>query len=81
MMSQHEINQSEWKNPANWGGPKLISVYFSKRDSRTWVPKQIPWTGWTVNLAKTAGVLWYFGIVLGAMLLVIGSAIYTIGYR
>ncbi len=80
-MTQQDINQREWENPANWGGPKLISVYFSKRDTRTWVRKQIPGTGWTVNLAKISGVLWYFGIVLGAMLMVIGSAIYTIGYR
>lgn len=80
-MNQQEINQAEWHNPDNWGGPKLISVYFSKRDHRTWVPKQIPWTGWTVNLARTAGVCWYFGIVLGAMLLVVASAFYSITYH
>lgn len=80
-MTQDEINESEWRNPENWGGPKLISVYFSKKDSRTWVPKQIPWTGWTVNLAQRAGVWWFFCIILASMLLVVGSAFYSIGYR
>ncbi len=80
-MTEAEINQNEWENPKNWGGPKLISLYFSKRDTRIWVSRQIPWTGWTVNLAKTAGVLWFFGIIIGSMLLVVGSAIYTIGFR
>lgn len=54
---QKAINRAEWSNPDNWGGPRWISVYFSKKDSRTWVPKQIPWMGVTLNLAKTAGVV------------------------
>lgn len=56
-MDQKAINQAEWSNPDNWGGPRWISVYFSKKDSRTWVPKQIPWMGITLNLAKTSGVV------------------------
>ena len=80
-MTQDDITEAEWRNPDNWGGPKLISVYFSQRDTRTWVPKQIPWTGWTVNLAKTAGLCWFYGIAISAVLLVFASAIYTIGYR
>lgn len=80
-MTQDEINEAEWNNAENWGGPLLIAVYFSKKDSRTWVPKRVPWTGWTVNLAKHAGVWWFFCIVLGAMGLVIASAFYSIGFR
>lgn len=57
VMDQKAINQAEWSNPDNWGGPRWISVYFSKKDSRTWVPKQIPWMGITLNLAKTSGVV------------------------
>jgi uncharacterized membrane protein len=56
-IDQKSINQAEWSNPDNWGGPRWISVYFSKKDSRTWVPKQIPWMGVTLNLAKTSGVV------------------------
>lgn len=56
-VDQKAINQAEWENPDNWGGPRWMSVYFSKKDSRTWVPKQIPWMGMTLNLAKTSGVV------------------------
>ena len=34
---QDETNQAEWANPDNW-----TTIYFSKKDSRTWVPKQNP---------------------------------------
>ena len=82
MMNQDEINQKEWENPDNWGGPKWFSVYFSKRDSRTWVPKQQPWMGlWlkkaTPNLAHTSGVAWLFSIIGLLFLLVIAIAIYA----
>ena len=60
-MTQRKINEAEWRNPDNWGGPRWLSVYFSKRDTRIWVPRQIPWTAlWlrkaTPNLAHGAGV-------------------------
>ena len=71
-MDQMQINQAEWENPENWGGPRWFSIYFSKRDSRVWVKKQIPWMGWTLNLAHTGGVLWFtlifVAIVVGALL-------------
>ena len=70
-MNQDEINQTEWKNDANWGGPRWGSIYFSKRDTRVWVPKRMPWLGWTVNLAHNAGVYWFIGLLMGAPLAVI----------
>lgn len=63
-MAQSKTNETEWRNPANWSGPKLLSVYFSKQDSRVWVPKQIPWTGWTVNLGRAAGAAWLIAIII-----------------
>jgi uncharacterized membrane protein len=63
-MEQKQINRLEWENPDNWGGPRWISVYFSKRDSRTFVQTQIPIMGWTLNLAKTPGVLLFVFILL-----------------
>ena len=57
-MEQREINRAEWESSENWGGPAWVSVYFSKKDTRTWVPKRIPWMGFTLNLAHTAGVFW-----------------------
>ena len=73
---QKEINRAEWSNPENWGGPRWMSLYFSKRDSRTWVPKQIPWMGWTINLAKTLGVIQFLAILIGLCLLPLLSLIY-----
>jgi tRNA A-37 threonylcarbamoyl transferase component Bud32 len=57
------INESEWRNPQNWTGPKWLSVYFSKRDSRAWVQKQIPALGHTVNLGNPFGAFCLFAIV------------------
>ncbi len=66
--TQKNTNQAEWENPENWGGPKLLAIYFSKKDSRTWVPKQNPSLGWTLNLARTSGVLWLWSIITAACL-------------
>ena len=70
-MDERELNRAEWGNPENWSGPKALSVYFSKRDTRTVVRKQLPWMGWTVNLGRTAGVFTLIGVLLGIPLLVI----------
>lgn len=60
--AQDKINQEEWENPDNWS-----SIYFSKKDSRTCVPKRNPKHGWTINFATPSGVRWiyyFFGIFL-----------------
>jgi uncharacterized membrane protein len=62
-MSQQEVNQREWGNPDNWSGC-LVECYFSKRDTRTWVPKRMAGLGWTPNLAKPAGAWWLVAIIL-----------------
>ena len=70
-MDQKEINRAEWNNPENWSGPGWVSFYFSKKDSRTWVPKAIPWMGWTLNLGKPAGACWLLAFLIGLPALVI----------
>ena len=75
-MNQSDINQGEWENPDNWSdGSKLFCVYFSKKDTRTWVPKRIPWLGSTINLAKAGGALWLIGILIGIPLLMVAIII------
>ncbi|CAA6695101.1 MULTISPECIES: DUF5808 domain-containing protein [unclassified Lentimonas] len=69
-MTQKEINVNEWKNPDNWSG-SIFGFYFSKKDTRTWVPKSIPWMGWTLNLGKPAGARWMIGFLIGLPLAVI----------
>ena len=66
-MDQKEINQAEWVNPHNWS----VGFYFSKKDSRTWVPKSVPWMGWTVNLGTPAGACWMLGFLIGLPVLMI----------
>ncbi len=70
--NQDEINQAEWKNSDNWS-----SIYFSKKDSRTCVPKKNAKHGWTINFGSASGARWiyYFfgiffllGIVLGVII-------------
>jgi hypothetical protein len=38
-LSQAEINQAEWNKPDNWSGFGPYRAYFSKRDSRFWIPR------------------------------------------
>lgn len=63
-MEQKEINQAEWNNPDNWSGPSWFRLYFSKRDSRTWIPKPNPALGKTINLGRDEGAYWFLGSIL-----------------
>lgn len=69
--NQKAVNAAEWNSADNWGGPKYLAVYFSKKDSRVWVPQQRPGHGWTVNLAHTGGILWMVGICVGIILVMV----------
>lgn len=66
-MNQQELNDAEWANPSNWSA----GLYFSKRDSRVWVPKSTPWMGWTLNLGTRAGACGMIGLLIGLPLLMI----------
>jgi len=74
-MTQSDINQSEWSNEENWSGPKWLKLYFGRRDGRVWVPKRRPSFGWTINLGNPKGAVWLFGVVVGAIALVVLSNI------
>ncbi|RUO30832.1 hypothetical protein CWE12_06230 [Aliidiomarina sedimenti] len=68
-MSQEEINQNEWKRSENWSRPRWLGLYFSKKDTRSWVPKQVPALGWTLNLGQPKGALWAVTLVVAAILI------------
>ena len=74
---QQEINHAEWLNADNWGGPKTLAVYFSKKDTRVWVPQQKPSIGWTLNLAHTGGVLWLVGICVGIIMVMVAVTVFV----
>ena len=63
MITQEEIDRAEWENLANWSHP-VFGVYFSKRDSRIWVPKRTPSWGWTLNMGHPSATWWLVGIIL-----------------
>ena len=75
-MTQDEINQAEWENPDNWTGPPGLSLYFSKLDSRCFVPKQLRGFGPTMNLGRVSGFYWLF---FGTLFLV--AAAFLVGRR
>ncbi len=70
-MVQEEVNESEWNNPDNWSG----GLYFSKKDTRIWVPKQIRSLGWTINIGQKKGascmMRLFLGIIVMAVLITI----------
>ena len=73
--TQDEMNQAEWQNPDNWS-----SIYFSKKDSRTRVPKRNPGQGWTINFGSPSGAKWIY-YLLGIFFLlgsILGVLFYSI---
>jgi hypothetical protein len=42
--TKQKIDDEEWHNHANWSGWGPFCIYFSKRDSRLFVPQC--WNGW-----------------------------------
>ncbi len=67
------INRKEWEDPDHWGGPYDTAVYFSRKDSRVWVPHRRPGFGHTLNLAHPAGVTW--ALVICAIIIVVLVAV------
>ena len=68
--TDNERDEAEWHNPANWhGGP--LGIYFSRRDSRSFVPKRIPAMGVTINFAHKEGVAVLLGLVGFVVLLAV----------
>jgi uncharacterized membrane protein len=59
-MHKNERNRLEWDNPNNWSG----QLYFSKEDSRIWVPKRVRAFGYTLNLGHPSSTWWLLGLVL-----------------
>lgn len=67
-MNQDDINEMEWRNPANWTWRGPLGLYASKRDTRLIVPKAAPMMGWTLNFAHPG--LTYALLAIGALPLV-----------
>ena len=72
-MSLDHNNNKEWANPENWSGPRWMGIYFSKRDTRLWVPKKIPALGWTINFGHPKAVYWLLGFLIGVPLAIVAA--------
>ncbi|HEX3627908.1 MAG TPA: hypothetical protein VH280_21065 [Verrucomicrobiae bacterium] len=70
-MSQDEINEAEWNNPDNWSG----YLYFSKKDNRVWVPKQIGGAGLTINIGQKKGAAYMTWTFVAAIIIVVAAFI------
>ncbi len=66
--TQDEINQAEWEDSNNWS-----TIYFSKKDSRTSVPKKNPKHGWTINFGSSSGAKWIYYLLV--MFFLLGSVL------
>jgi uncharacterized membrane protein len=76
-MDQNAINQAEWDNPDNWSA----GLYFSKKDTRTLVPKSNPIMGFTFNLGTRAGAMWMIGLMVGIPLLIIAITVLSVAIQ
>lgn len=75
-MNIKTLNKNEWHNPDNWSGMGLFGIYFSKADTRIWVPKATPAFGWTLNFGHRYSVLSLAALtVLPVMVLAIALAL------
>jgi uncharacterized membrane protein len=56
-MNTSQSNVIEWNDAKNWSRMGMFGVYFSKTDTRVFVPKATPIFGWTLNLGHRNAVL------------------------
>jgi len=63
-MKQDDINEAEWRNPANWSWRGPLGLYASKRDTRVLVPKATPMMGLTLNFGHSACAYVLIGVAL-----------------
>lgn len=66
-MDRSERNARAWRNPDNWIGPRWLGLYRAADDDRLWVPKVPRSLGWTVNLARPAGLIIPVALVIAVL--------------
>ena len=62
-MDKEVLNRKEWNNPRNWH-LGILGIYFSKVDTRLFVPKSTPAFGWTFNFGHRYIVLVLAGLFM-----------------
>jgi uncharacterized membrane protein len=70
-------NIAEWNDDKNWSRFGLWGIYFSKVDSRLWVPKVTPGLGWTINFAHRGAVAMLLAVIA---LPTLAAAVYIVAF-
>lgn len=76
-MDTNERNIAEWNDDKNWSRFGLLGIYFSKVDSRLWVPKATPGLGWTINFAHRGAVAMLLAVIA---LPTLAAAVYIVAF-
>ena len=77
-MNTQQTNIAEWNDHKNWSRFGLWGIYFSKADSRLWVPKATPGLGWTLNFAhRRAAVMLLALIALPPLVAAVGILVFA----
>ena len=63
-MDIETTNKNEWQQAGNWSRMGLFGIYFSKADTRLFVPKATPAFGWTLNFGHRHAVPWLSALIL-----------------
>lgn len=71
-MHDRQIAEQQWRNPDNWSRRGRFGLYFSKHDPRLFVPKAVPWAGWTLNFAHPAAA-WVLKLLMLLPVLVLAG--------
>jgi uncharacterized membrane protein len=76
-MKQDDINDMEWRNPANWTWRGPLGLYASKRDTRLIVPKATPWMGFTLNFAHPGCTVVLIAIAALPLVFVLAQRVFS----
>jgi uncharacterized membrane protein len=76
-MRQDDINEAEWRNPANWSWRGPLGLYASQRDTRLIVPKAVPAMGFTVNFAHPGCTVFLVAITLLPVVLIVALRLFA----
>jgi uncharacterized membrane protein len=76
-MRQDDINDAEWRNPANWSWRGPLGLYGSRRDTRLIVPKAVPAMGFTVNFAHPGCTCFLVAITLLPLVLIVALRLFA----
>lgn len=74
-MERNARNHRAWERRANWIGPPWLGFYRAADDDRLWVPKRPKALGWTVNLARPAGVAILAALITASALATLTAAL------